>query len=170
MSEIRRCADHADLRVRLEAIRGLFAFDSQVPQELLARTVHNPDSRLAEAAVLLTGQHRITQATGLLVEILRRWDFLGRQRSLRLKALRALADMADPSVLPRLGRFFREWPFPLVAIEERRTAYRYLSSYDAGARAPWVARGEKSRDPVIRDICRGLAKAAAASPVQSPPE
>ena len=159
MSEILRCADHADLRVRLEAIRALFAFDSKVPRDLLARTINHPDPRLAEAAVLLSGQHGITQATDLLVEILLRWDFLGRHRSMRLKALRALADLGDAAVLPRLGRFFREWPFPLVAIEERRSAYRYLSSYDVGARAPWVARGEKSRDPVIRDICRGLMKA-----------
>jgi hypothetical protein len=164
MSEILRCADHPDLRVRLEAIRALFAFDSKVPRDLLARTINHPDPRLAEAAVLLTGQHGITQAIDLLVEILLRWDFFGRKRSMRLKALRALADLGDPTVLPRLGRFFREWPFPLVAIEERRSAYRYLSSYDPGARAPWVARGEKSRDAVIRDICRGLTKAGAASP------
>ncbi|MGH7402578.1 MAG: HEAT repeat domain-containing protein, partial [Candidatus Rokuibacteriota bacterium] len=159
MSEIRRCADHPDLRVRLEAIRALFTFDSRVPRDLLARTIHHPDPRLAEAAVLLSGQHGITQATDLLVAILLRWDFFGRKRSLRLKALRALADLADPAVLPRLGRFFREWPFPLVAIEERRSAYRLLSLYDAAARAPWVARGEKSRDSVIRDTCRGLARA-----------
>jgi HEAT repeat protein len=169
MSEILRCADHPDLRVRLEAIRALFAFDTKVPRDLLARTINHPDPRLAEAAVLLTGQHGITQAIDLLVEILLRWDFFGRKRSMRLKALRALADLGDPAVLPRLGRFFREWPFPLVAIEERRSAYRYLSSYDPGARAPWVARGEKSRDAVIRDICRGLAKAGAASPSGSAP-
>jgi hypothetical protein len=169
MSEILRCADHPDLRVRLEAIRALFAFDSKVPRELLARTINHPDPKLAEAAVLLAGQHGITQAVDLLVEILLRWDFFGRRRSMRLKALRALADLGDPTVLPRLGRFFREWPFSLVAIEERRSAYRYLSSYDPGSRAPWVARGEKSRDAVIRDICRGLMKAAAANPSEGPP-
>lgn len=158
MSEILRCADHPDLRVRLEAIRALFAFDPKIPRDLLARTIHHPDPRLAEAAVLLSGRHGITQATDLLVEILLRWDLLGRKRSLRLKALRALADLADPAVLPRIGRFFREWPFPLVALEERRAAYRLLGSYEAAARAPYVARGEKSRDPVIRGICRRLTK------------
>ncbi|HZP39666.1 MAG TPA: HEAT repeat domain-containing protein [Methylomirabilota bacterium] len=163
MGEILRCADHPDLRVRLEAIRALFAFDSAVPRDLLARTIHHPDPRLAEAAVLLTGQHGITQATDLLVQILSKWDFLGRRRSIRLKALRALADMADPAVLPRIARFFREWPFPLVALEERRVAYRLLASYDPAARAPYVARGERSRDSVIRDICRGLNRAAASS-------
>jgi hypothetical protein len=159
MSEILRCADHPDLRVRLEAIRALFAFDSKVPRDLLARTINHPDPRLAEAAVLLSGQHGITQATDLLVEILLRWDFFGRHRSMRLKALRALADLGDPAVLPRLGRFFRERPFPMVVIEERRSAYRYLSSYPVAARAPLVAKGERSRDAIIRDICRGLAKA-----------
>ena len=86
MSEILRCADHPDLRVRLEAIRALFAFDTKVPRDLLARTINHPDPRLAEAAVLLSGQHGITQAADLLVEILLRWDVLGRRRSLRLCA------------------------------------------------------------------------------------
>jgi hypothetical protein len=163
MSEILRCADHPDLRVRLEAIRALFAFDTKVPRDLLARTINHPDPRLAEAAVLLSGQHGITQATDLLVEILLRWDVLGRRRSLRLKALRALADLADPAVLPRIDRFFRERPFPLVALEERRAAYRLLGSYDPGARAPYVARGERSRDSLIRDICRGLVRAGSSA-------
>jgi hypothetical protein len=170
MSEILRCADHADLRVRLEAIRALFAFDSKVPRALLARTINHPDPRLAEAAVLLSGQHHITQATDLLVDILLRWDLFGRKRSIRLKALRALADLGEAAVLPRLGRFFRKWPFPPVAIEERRSAYRYLSAYDPPARAPWVARGLKSRDTVIRDICQGLMKAGAPRPEAGPPE
>jgi hypothetical protein len=162
MTEIRRCVDHPDLRVRLEAIRALFAFDPKVPQALLARTIQNPDPRIAEAAVLLIGQHGITQAVDLLVEILLRWDLLRRRRSLRLKALRALGDLADPAVLPRLDRFFRGWSIPPVALEERRAAYRHLAGYDETARAPYVTKGQRSRDPIIRDICRGLALAARA--------
>jgi hypothetical protein len=162
MDEIRRCADHADLRVRLEAIRALFAFDSKVPLDLLARTIHHPDPRLAEAAVLLTGQHGITQATDLLVEILRRWDLLGRRRSIRLKALRALADLGDAAVLPRIAHVFREWPFPIVALVERRAAYRLLGSYGEAARAAYVAQGERSRDAMIREICHGLRKSGTA--------
>ena len=162
MDEIRRCAEHPDLRVRLEAIRALFAFDSKVPRDLLARTIHDPDARLAEAAVLLTGQHGIAEASDLLVEILRPWDWLGRKRSIRLKALRALAELGDATVLPKIGHFFRERPFPLVALEERRAAYRLLGSYDEAARAPYVARGARSRDAMIRDICQGLSKSAGA--------
>jgi len=166
MAQIRRCADHSDLRVRLEAIRALFAFDTQLPRDLLARAIHHPDPRMAEAAVLLTGQHGITQATELLVAILLHWDPLGRKRSIRLKALRALSDLGDAAVLPRLARFFRDWPIPIVALEERRAAYRLLSGYDEAARAPYVARGARSRDSIIRDICRGLTKvpAPAAAP------
>jgi hypothetical protein len=49
-----------------------------------------------------------------------------------------------------------------VALEERRAAYRQLGSYDQAARAPYLARGEKSRDSLIRDICRALVRASAA--------
>ena len=164
MVQIRRCAEHPDLRVRLEAIRALFAFDTQLPRDLLARAIHHPDPRLAEAAVLLTGQHGITQAIDLLVEILLRWDPLGRKRSLRLKALRALSDLGDAAVLPRIGRFFRDWPIPIIALEERRAAYRLLSGYDEVARAPYAARGARSRDAMIREICRGLVKSTTPAP------
>ena len=77
-------------------------------------------------------------------------------------ALRALADLGRAEVLPRIAHFFREWPVPVVALEERRAAYRLLGSYDEAARAPYVAQGERSRDSMIRDICRGLRKSAAA--------
>src|ERR1044072_8851313 len=43
MSEILRCADHPDLRVRLAAIRALFAFDTAVRRDLLARPVPHAD-------------------------------------------------------------------------------------------------------------------------------
>jgi hypothetical protein len=50
-----------------------------------------------------------------------------------------------------------------VALAERRAAYRLLGSYDPGARAPYVARGERSRDSLIRDICRALVRAGASA-------
>ena len=59
---VRKCADHPDLRVRLEAIRNLFAFDPGVPRELLRRALTHPDPRQAEAAMELAGEHAISEA------------------------------------------------------------------------------------------------------------
>lgn len=169
LPELRRCARHPDLRVRLEAIKSLFSFDADVPGELLDAAIHEADPKLAEAAIALSGQYRITQAVDPLLDILSRWDLFGRRRSVRLKALRALGDLADPVALERLGRFFRERRFfHTVAIEERRAAYRTLESYPAAARRPRVERGLASRDAEIRRICERLS--ATPETVAPPPE
>jgi hypothetical protein len=167
LGEVQRCAEDPDPRVGLEAIIKLLAFESDVSRELLARAIHHPDPKFAEAAIALTGQHGIVQAIDPLVEILRRWDPFGAKRSLRLKALRALKalkavpEVADPEVLARLERYFRHWRVPFVNVEERRAAYRLLEVYPEDIRAPYVERGRKSRDQVIRAICDRLAKSAA---------
>ena len=164
LEEIKRCAGDPDPRVGLEAIITLLAVESDVSRGLLARALHHPDPKFAEAAIALAGQHGIVEAIDPLVEILRRWDPFGTKRSLRLKALRALKalktvpEVADPEVLARLERFFRDWRVPLVDVEERRAAYRLLEVYPEEIRAPYVERGRRSRDQVIRAICERLAR------------
>jgi len=164
---IRRCAEHADLRVRLEAIKGLLKLDMETARGLLARAINDPDPKLAETAIGLAGAYAIGEAVEPLLGIVDGWDFLGRRRSLRLRALRALGDLADPAALPRLDRFFKNWIVPVVSREERRVAYRALSTYPLEARAEIVERGLRSTDAEIRAFCERLqaqARAAATSP------
>ena len=93
---------------------------------------------------------------------------------MRLKALRALKTLkaatvaADPEVLARLARYFRHWRVPLVRLEERRAAFRLLESYPEALRAPYVGRGQRSKDSVIRAICDRLAKQSDAPPGETP--
>jgi HEAT repeat protein len=158
LAQLRRCAEHPDLRVRLEAIKSLFVFDPEVPAELLRRAIHDRDPKMAEAAVMLAGTCGIHQAVAPLVDVLRRRDLFGRRRSLRLKALRALAKLGDPAALPRLEHFFVLRFLAPVAPDERRAAYASLRHYPEPARRPWVERGRRSRDPQIRETCERLAR------------
>jgi HEAT repeat protein len=153
---VRDCTLHPDLRVRLEAIKGLLKLDLETARGLLARAIHDPDPKLAETAIGLAGTYAIAEAVEPLLGIVDRWDLLGKQRSLRVKALRALGDLADPAALPRLERFFKNWLIPVVAMEERRAAYRALQSYPVEARREIVERGMRSRDDEIRSLCRRL--------------
>src|SRR5688572_12940980 len=59
LAQVRQCAAHPDIRVRLEAIKYLLAFDPEVPKDLLARAIHDPDPKVAEAAVTLAGNYGI---------------------------------------------------------------------------------------------------------------
>jgi len=158
MTEIRRCANHPDLRVRFEAIKSLLAFDPQVPLELLDNAINDPDPKLAEAAIILVGSYGIREGVQSLLKILDKWDFLGRRRSLRIKSLKALGELGDPTALTRLDRFFREGLLSVISIEERRAAWKSLESYPAAAREDLVSRGLKSRDPEIRKISSKLAR------------
>ena len=166
LKEIQRCAEASasDPRVGLEAVMMLLAIDSKVSRDLLGKMINHPDPKRAEAAVALTGQHGIVEAIDPLVAMLLRWDPLGSRLSLRLQALRALKTLkgatvaADPEVLARLARYFRHWRVPLVRLEERRAAFRLLESYPEALRAPYVRRGQRSKDSVIRAICDRLAK------------
>lgn len=156
LAQVRKCAAHPDIRVRLEAIKYLLAFDPEVPKDLLARAIHDPDPKVAEAAVTLAGSYGIREAVGPLLDLVADWDFLGRRRSIRLKALRALGELGNPDALPKLDRFFRNWLVPLVSLDERRAAFRALSTYPEEARTAVVERGLRSRDEDIRRICLDL--------------
>ncbi len=153
---VRKCADHPDLRVRLEAIRNLFAFDRDVPRELLRRALTHSDPRQAEAAMELAGEHAFAEAVEPIVSYLRAHDLLGRRRAVRLKAIRALAAIGDPAALDGLGRFRARFQLLPPAIEERRELYRTLASYPQEARRVWIESGLRARDEEIRRISTGL--------------
>jgi hypothetical protein len=156
LADIRHAADHHDLRVRLEAIKWLLAYDPEVPRDLLEKAINDPDLKLAEAAIVLAGSYGIKEAADPLLAIVDGFDLLGKRRSLRIKALKALGDLGDPAVLPRLDRYFRSPLLTMVSLEERRAAYRSLPLYPPEARRPYVERGLRARDPEIRRLCERL--------------
>ena len=160
---VRQCAEHPDMRVRLEAIKGLLKLDLETARGLLAEAINDPDPKLAETAIGLAGTYGIGEAVEPLLGIVDGWDFLGRRRALRLRALRALGELADPAALPRLERFFKNWIVPVVSLEERRAAYRALQTFPLEARADIVERGLRSRDDEIRGLCQRLQMEAAAA-------
>ncbi|HET8733244.1 MAG TPA: HEAT repeat domain-containing protein [Anaeromyxobacteraceae bacterium] len=161
---VRRCVDHPDLRVRLEAIHNLFAFDRVAPSAHLRKALHDPDPRQAEAAMELVGKYGIAEAVGPIVEYLSAWDPLGKRRPVRLKAIRALAAIGDPGALAGLGRFRKRYdPFG-PAVEERRELYRTLPAYPEDATRVWIVSGVRSRDPEIRRLAAAMGPGPGGTP------
>jgi HEAT repeat protein len=156
LPQIRGLGAHPDLRVRLEAIKTLLAFDSSVPQDLLDNAIGDPDPKLAETAVTLVGSYGIKEAVAPMLRLLTGNDILGVRRALRVRVLKVLGELGDPRALPELARFFQRslWPWP--SVHERRTAFESLAGYPAADRAPFVEQGLSSRDAVVREICRKL--------------
>jgi HEAT repeat protein len=156
---VRRLTGHADLRVRLEALRSLLEFDPTVGHGYLLSAIADRDPRVATAAVELAGQRGGATMVEPLLGALTSWDLWGRRRGVRLAALEALGRMGRPEALPRLARFFRERWLPFPSRAERRAAYESLEGYPADARAEFVMRGLRSRDHEIRAVCEYLRNA-----------
>jgi hypothetical protein len=157
LPEVRKIAAHPDIRVRLEAIRALMALELTPPVGLLEEAIGDPDPKVAEKAIILVGNYGIKEAVAPLMRIVDGNDVFGARRTLRLRALKALGDLAEPHALPRLQRFFTDSILPWPSREERRAAYESLAGYPASARAPFVARGLKSRDAYVRQVCEKIA-------------
>ena len=153
---VRRLTGHADLRVRLEALRSLLELDPAIGQDYLLSAIADPDPRAATAAVEVAGQRGGPTMVEPLLVVLAPWDFRGRRRAVRLAALQALGRVGRPEALPRLARFFRERWGPFPATTERRAAFESLQGYPPDARAWLVMRGLRSRDPEIRAVCERL--------------
>ena len=96
------------------------AYDPEVPGDLLEKAINDPDLKLAEAAIVLAGSYGIKEATDPLLGVVDGYDLMGKRRTLRIKALKALGDLGDPTVLPRLDRYFRSPLLTMVSLEERR--------------------------------------------------
>jgi HEAT repeat protein len=156
LGTVRRLTAHADLRVRLEALRSLLELDPAVGHGFLLTAIADRDPRAATAAVELAGQHGGPTMLEPLLAVLAPWDFRGRRRPVRVAALQALGRMGRSEALPRLARFFREWWGPFPSVEERRAAYESLQGYSPDARAELVERGVHSRDHEIRALCERL--------------
>src|SRR5689334_21983771 len=105
LPEIRRSAQHPDLRVRMEAIKSLFAFDTTVPTDILDKAIHDADPKLAETAIMLVGNYGIKEAVQPLLRLLDGKDIFGARRGLRLRAIKALGELADPAALQQMERF-----------------------------------------------------------------
>ncbi len=156
LPEIRRIAHHRDLRVRLEAIKTLLTMEQNVPRSLLDNAINDPDPKLAEAAITLVGNYGIQEGVEPLLNILAGRDLFGFRKLLRIRALKALGELAEPAALPRLGRFFRDSFLPWPTKEERRAAFESLAGYPDDARRPLIEIGLRSHDASVREICRRL--------------
>jgi hypothetical protein len=150
---------HADARVRLEAVKCLAGAYGPVSEELLAALVRDRDAKVAEAAVGAIGTRRLTAGRAPLLALLRPADPLGRQRAVRVKALQAIAELGDESVLPEIKHFFRAW-LPVVTADEARAAFASLERYPEAARRPFAERGLRATDPQVRALCQRLLRAA----------
>lgn len=157
LGDIRKCAAHTDLRVRLEAIRALIALEPTPPRGLLEDAIRDPDPKIAEKAIVLVGNYGIKEAVDPLLQVIDGNDVFGARRVLRLRALKALGELAEPRALPRLQRFFTDSIFPWPVREERRAAYESLAGYPENAREEFVEKGLRSRDPHVREVCRKIA-------------
>ncbi len=153
LPEIRRLARHSDLRVRMEALKSLFAMDANVPPTLLDNLFNDTDPKVGQTAVALAGNYAIKEAVDPLLRIIQDHDYLGARRPLRVKVISALGEIGDPRALAAMQKFFTFSFLPWPPREERYAAWQSLAGYPPEARKPLVESGLKSSDGHVREIC-----------------
>jgi HEAT repeat protein len=158
LPQIRELAQHPDLRVKMEAIKSLFAIDPNVPRSLLDNLLEDPDPKVSEAAITMVGAYGIKEGIDPLLRMLEGNDMMGAKRMIRIKVMKALGDIGEPRALAQLDRFMKPSILPWPSKDERYAAWQTLHRYPADAREPFVERGLKSKDPQIRAICVKLQK------------
>jgi HEAT repeat protein len=156
LPQIRELGNYPDLRVRLEAIKTLLALDSTVPRIMLENAINDPDPKLAETAIALVGNYGIKEGVEPLLNVVAKKDLFFTRKPIRVRAIKALGELAVPSALEQLRPFFTDSILPWPAREERRAAYESLVAYSTDLRKDLVQKGLRSRDPKIREICRRL--------------
>src|SRR5207245_7343432 len=156
---VRKLAQQGDIRIRMEAIQSLFTLHTNVSPELLENVIRDRDPKISEAAITLIGSYGIKEGVPPLLRVLAGNDFFGGRRALRVKTIRALGELGEPSALHGMQHLFGEafffWPWK----EERHAAWESLAGYPKEARAPLVEQGLRWRDPNIRGICVRLSQA-----------
>ena len=158
LPDLRRLAQHRDLRVRLEAIKSLFTLDPSVDRAILENAITDRDPKMAESAIALVGSYGIREGIDPLLNLLKGPDMFGSRRMLRIRAVKALGELGEPSTLSELERFFKDSFLPWPNRAERRAAYESLSGYPREAREAIVERGLTSRDAEIRATCEKLTR------------
>jgi HEAT repeat protein len=163
LNALRSSLEHADARVRLEAVKSLGSVSPEPPRELLAALLEDEDAKIAESTAGAIGATRLAAGRDLLVALLKRADPLARNTPLRVRALQALGQIGDPAVLEDLGHFFRGW-FAVVSPDERKAAFASLRGYPPEVRVDWAKKGLRAPDPAVREICRKLAGGGGSGP------
>lgn len=156
LPEVMKLTHHADLRVKMEAIKTLATLGGEVPASVLDEVINDPDPKLADMAITLVGSCGISQGVGPLLRVLEGKDVLGARRGLRVKAIRALGELHAPEALPQLHPFFTQSILPWPSRDERLAAWESLRNYPGEARKDLVEKGLRSRDPHVRAICAKL--------------
>jgi HEAT repeat protein len=156
LPEIEKLVSHPDLRVKVEAMKSLVAFNLTLPPTLLDDLLNNPDAKVAETAISLVGTYGIKEGVDPLLRLLDGYDIFGTRRMLRLRAIRALGELGQERALDHLKRFLTISTLPWPAKEERYVAWESLNHYPKDARIEFVKKGLRSRDPRVRMICQLL--------------
>ncbi|MBW1989707.1 MAG: HEAT repeat domain-containing protein, partial [Deltaproteobacteria bacterium] len=161
-AEARKQLTHAHPKVRVEALRTLARLDPARAINPIVVFVRDPDPDVASGAISVAGLVKDKAVADALVSLVsggRKLRSGGREAAKRLQAVRALAFMGDPSVLPELFKVAtaRRLFSGADADKLKRAIFRSVESYPPGpAWNDFIQAGMKDDDPEIVDIARRL--------------
>lgn len=148
--------DHADEKVRLEALGVLLRFRDAGAVRLLREALHAKDPDASAQAVFLAGQYRVKDVVPDVLGLIKKVILFETDYRVNEEVIKALGEIGDPRAVPDLERLAKaSWTlYPDALTKMKLTLFESLGRFPRDSLSGLLAIGEKSNDDRIRRACR----------------
>jgi hypothetical protein len=160
ISRIRQLAKHPDEKIAMEAVKTLLHFRTADSISHIRLYLHSKNPFLREQAARLAGAYRIKEAVSFLIELLEKKDLLGADSYCKVIAVKALAEIGEPSALKILHKICDSHTLLHKAEHDKLKIeiFRSLHNYPIQDVKPLLESGLKSKIKDIKFISERLLK------------
>jgi hypothetical protein len=156
ISSIKPLLQHADPKVRMDALAVLLRFKDPSAVGILRQEIASKDPDVSSAAVLLAGQFRIAEVVMDILPLIKRTILFEPDYSVNEEILRVLGEIGDPRAVPELEKLAKTgWSLYKKSHARMKVKlYESLGRYPKESIAELLRIGERSDDDKIRMLCR----------------
>ena len=158
LAAVKPLLQHADAKVRLDALAVLLRFKDPSSVGLLRKEINSKDPDVSSAAVLLAGQFRITEVVEDILPLVKRTIIFETDYEVNNELIRVLGEIGDARAVPDLEKLAKTgWSlYKKSHAGMKLTIYESLARYPKDSIAELLRIGERSDDDKIRMLCRKL--------------
>ena len=149
---------HADGRVRMEALNTLLKFKDQASVKLLREAILSEDPDISSQAVSLAAQYRVREVTEDVLTRIKRVILFDTDYSVNVEIVKALGEIGDPRAIPDLEKLVKaNWSlYPKSLLWMKEIIYSSLERYPRQSIVPLLKIGERLDSDKIKRLCKKL--------------
>lgn len=160
VSSIKPLLQHADPKVRMDALAVLLRFKDPSAVGILRQAIASKDPDVSSAAVLLAGQFRMAEVVMDILPLIKRTILFETDYAVNDEIIRVLGEIGDPRAVPEIEKLAKAgWSLYKKSHARMKAAlYESLGRYPKESIAELLRIGERSDDDKIRMLCKKLSE------------